>query len=162
MGGGGRNSPGIGDIRSLIDKAKEEIRRAERQTKRNVFISFAYEDNDEVNLLRAHARNENLPIEFNDWSVSEPIDSERSIYIKQKIAERIRRSSVTIVYLSDHTINSKWVKWEVEESVRQGKKILGVYKGDNPPSKIPASLPEHNIKTIKWSDLATALDALSS
>jgi MTH538 TIR-like domain (DUF1863) len=62
---------------------------------------------DEVNLLRAHAKNENSDIEFNDHSVREPYDSERADYIRQKIGERIARASVTVACLSENTAQSR-------------------------------------------------------
>lgn len=113
MGGGGGGRRSLGDIRALEQRAKEALQGG----KRNVFISFAMEDLDEVNLLRAHAKNEKSDIEFNDYSVREPYDSERAEYIRQKITERIERASVTVVYLSESTPQSKWVKWEVEKSL---------------------------------------------
>ena len=62
MGGGGSGGwRSLGDIRALEQKAKEALQGA----KRNVFISFASEDLNDVNLLRAHAKNENSDIEFN-------------------------------------------------------------------------------------------------
>src|ERR1700730_268999 len=110
MGGGGGGSwSTLGDIRGLEQKAKEALQGG----KRNVFISFATEDMDEVNLLRAHAKNENSDVEFNDRSVREPYESEQAEYIKRKIGERILRSSVTVVYLSEHTAQSRWAQWEV-------------------------------------------------
>ena len=160
MGGGGGGSRRIGNIQELVDRAKQELREGDQEGKRNVFISFAYEDHDKVNLLRAHAKNENSPIEFNDWSVSEPINSERALYIKQKIAERIALSSVTVVYLSNATPNSQWVGWEIEESVRQGKHVIGVYPQDSKPKSIPGPIKTHNIKCVPWPDLAGAIDKL--
>src|SRR5688500_5393281 len=106
MGGGGGTGRSIGDVGSLVDRAKQELREAQTSGKRNVFISFAYEDIGAVNLLRGQARNENVPLVFNDWSVPEPIDSDRATYIKQKISDRIAQCSVTVVYLSEATINS--------------------------------------------------------
>jgi hypothetical protein len=111
MGGGGGGSwSTLGDIRGLEQKAREALQGG----KRNVFISFATEDMNEVNLLRAQAKNENSDIEFNDHSVREPYDSERADYIRQKIGERIARASVTVVYLSENTAQSRWVEWVVE------------------------------------------------
>ena len=71
-GGGGWNQ--LGDVRSLEQKAREALAGG----KRNVFISFATEDLNEVNLLRAHAKNENSDVDFNDHSVRVPYDSERA------------------------------------------------------------------------------------
>lgn len=160
MGNRGGDEVGIGDIRSLVDRAKEELRKGEGQGRRNVFISFAHEDIDEVNLLRAHARNENSPIEFNDWSVSEAIDSERAAYIKQKIRERIVQSSLTVVYISDKAQSSPWVAWEVEESLKRGKRVIGVYAGKSAPRALPDVIRRNKIRCVSWSDLAKSIEDL--
>jgi len=98
-GGGGGGDRNIGDIPRLVADAK----RALGQERRNVFISFAYEDIDEVNLLRAHSKNELSEIAFNDWSVPEAYNSRNAEYIKTQITDRINRSSMTVVYLSNDT-----------------------------------------------------------
>lgn len=154
MGGG--NSGGwnrLGDVRALEEKAKAALQGG----KRNVFISFATEDMDEVNLLRAHATNENSDIEFNDHSVHEPYDSERAEYIKRKIGERIARSSITIVYISASTAQSKWVEWEVQKSLELGKKVIAVHAGDSYRGRRPSWLVEANVKVVPWSKLAGEL-----
>lgn len=161
MGGGGGGSSNIGNIQSLVDKAKQELRKSEQQgEKRNVFISFAYEDIDKVNLLRAHSKNENSPLEFNDWSVSEPIDSERAPYIKQKIAERIQQSSLTVVFLSSSTAKSPWVAWEVEKSIEMGKHVVGVYPQDAKPPSLPEPITKNKIKCVPWPELASTIAKL--
>ena len=66
MGGGGGGPRSIGDIESLVERAKKELREGEERGRKNVFISFAYEDIDEVNILRGQAKNDKMPIEFND------------------------------------------------------------------------------------------------
>jgi hypothetical protein len=150
-GGGGWNT--LGDIRSLEEKAKAALVGG----KRNVFISFAVEDEREVNLLRAQASNEKNDIEFNDHSVTEPYDSDRAPYIRQKIAERIARTSVTVVYLSEHTAQSPWVKWEVEKSLDLGKKVVAFHKDSQPKGTVPKWITEHGIKVVPWSKLSDEL-----
>lgn len=156
-GGGPRK---IGDVKSLIDRAKEELRHGEAPPRRSVFISFAYDDIDEVNLLRAHAKNERSPIEFNDWSVSEPIDSDRAPYVKQKIRERIAQSSVTVVFLTDKTRQSEWVAWEIQESLARDKHVIGVFAGDKPPAKLPEVVTANKIKCVPWAKLAETIEKL--
>lgn len=153
MGGGGGGRQSLGDIRALEQRAKAALQGG----KRNVFISFAMEDLDEVNLLRAHAKNEKSDIEFNDYSVREPYDSERAEYIRQKITERIERASVTVVYLSESTPQSKWVKWEVEKSLSLGKRVVAMYASDKPPSQLPAWVSERKIGLVPWKNLADEL-----
>lgn len=143
----------LGDVRSLEQKAKAAL----QEGKRNVFISFATEDMNDVNLLRAQSKNENNDIEFNDHSVREAYDSEQAEYIRRKIAERINRSSVTVVYLSDSAAKSDWVQWEVQKSLDLGKKVVAVYKGQKYSGTVPKWVAENGIKTVAWSKLSDEL-----
>ena len=150
-GGGGWNR--LGDVRSLEEKARAALTGG----KRNVFISFATEDLNEVNLLRAQAKNDNSDIEFNDHSVRAPFDSERAEYIRRKISERIERTSITVVYLSGSTAQSRWVKWEVQKSLELGKKVVAVHAGDSFSERRPGWVKENGIKVVPWSQLASEL-----
>lgn len=155
MGGSDRSSRSLGDTRKLEERAKEILKQGSGKT--NVFISFAFEDVDEVNLLRAQAKNENSEIEFNDWSVHEPFESARAEYIRQRIEERIQQSSTTVVYLSDSTADSEWVRWEVSKSLTLGKRVIAVHAHDIPPTNIPELILANNIEVIPWSKLADRL-----
>lgn len=156
MGGSSGGGPTrIGNVQSLIDKAKAELKR-----KRNVFISFAHEDLNEVNLLRGQAKNENSPLEFNDWSVSEPYDSERAEYIKQRITERILQSSVTVVYVTPESANSDWCAWEIQRSIELGKHVIGTYPGDVPPNMRFDAITDNKIKCVPWRELAAEIEKL--
>src|SRR5208337_604113 len=106
--GGGGFGLGPSDVKNLEERVKETLRASAPAEKQNVFISFVSEDLGEVNLLRGQAINEDSHLEFNDWSLQEPFDSKNAEYIKRGIRERIRQSSVTLVYLSEHTAASKW------------------------------------------------------
>lgn len=153
---GGSSSGGwsrLGDIRSLEEKAKAAL----QEGRRNVFISFATEDIDTVNLLRAQAKNEKSDIEFNDHSVKEPYNSEQAEYIKRKITERISRASVTVVYVSPNTAQSDWVKWEVEKSLELGKRVIAVHSGSRFEGSPPSWLSNRNIEKMAWSDLSDSL-----
>jgi len=151
MGGGSGGGIPIGDINRLSERAKEKLREGSEGSSRNVFISFAYEDVDEVNLLRGQSKNENTDLEFSDYSVKEAFDSTNADYIRRQIREKIDRVSVTAVYLSDHSADSKWVNWEIEESLKRGKGVIGVYKGDYPPSQLPQAFKDNNLKCVRWS-----------
>lgn len=156
MGGSSGGGPTrIGNVQSLIDKAKAELRR-----KRNVFISFSHQNLDEVNLLRGQARSENSPLEFNDWSVSEPYNSERAEYIKQRISERIAQSSVTVVYMTEESAKSQWCAWEIERSLELGKHVIGTYKGDVCPAGQFDAITTNIIKCVAWRDLAAEIEKL--
>ncbi len=153
MGGGGSHysSEDLGRIERL---AKKEIQKASNEVKRNVFISFSNEDLNEVNLLRGQAKNDDNDLEFSDRSLKEPFNSENAEYIKRGIREKIDQASVTIVYLSKDSASSKWVDWEIRESLRKGKGVIGVYQGDSAPARLPSAFKEHKLKTVKWSHQA--------
>ena len=127
-GGGGR-SLRRDELETLERIARETLRDAAQPQKRNVFISFAEEDLPEVNLLRGQAKKENSAIDFNDWSLRERFDSRNAEYVRRGIRERIRQSSITLVYLSDDAARSKWVDWEIRESLRLGKAVIAMYQG---------------------------------
>jgi len=148
--GGGGFSLNEKQLKSLEDRAREALRKTDQPERRNVFLSFCYEDIDEVNLLRGQAKNEDSNLEFNDWSLREPFDSQNAEYIRRGIRERIRQASVTMVYLSNHTASSKWVDWEIRQSIELGKGVIGVYKGDAPPSVLPAACREFAVKLVPW------------
>ena len=150
MGGGSGGGLFSSDIRSLEDKVKQRLAEAKEDVSRHVFISFDHDDLDEVNLLRGQAKNDKTDLQFDDHSVKEPYDSTNADYIKRNIREKIDRCSVTMVYLTDKTASSKWVNWEIEESLKRGKGVIGVYKGDTPPAKTPPAFQQNGCKAVKW------------
>jgi len=149
---GGSSGGGIPSdtLRRLEDAAKEKLKDADSAQNRHVFISFANEDIDDVNLLRGQAKNEKSDLNFDDYSVKEAFDSKNADYIKRQIREKIDRTSVTIVYLSKHSATSEWVNWEIEESLKRGKGVIGVYKSDSVPKNLPKAFSENGCKTVKW------------
>ena len=151
MGGGRKDSGLTANQRSWFERdTKQIIEEVDGGIKRNVFISFDSDDLADVNMLRGQAKNENSNIEFNDYSLKAPFNSENADYIKRGIRERIRQSSVTIVYVSDKTTDSEWVDWEIRESLAMGKGVLAMYKGDTRPRHLPKAIIENNIDILPW------------
>ncbi len=148
-GGGGRNLTDR-EKAALENTARSSMRQAAEPEKHNVFISFAMEDNKEVNLLRGQAKNDDSSLEFNDYSVKEAFDSKNAEYIKRGIREKIKQCSVTLVYVSNETGNSKWVDWEIRESIRLGKGVVAMYQGDTKPTNLPPAIKEFNVKLVPW------------
>lgn len=148
-GGGGRGlTPD--ELKKLEKTAKEAIKEGQVPKKRSLFISFAGEDLNEINLLRGQAKNEDSDLEFVDRSLQKPFDSKDAEYIKRGIRERIEQSSVTVCYVTDNTSQSKWVDWEIRESIALGKGIIAMYKGDSPPRNLPRAIKEFKIKLVPW------------
>jgi hypothetical protein len=151
MGGKTGGSISLGDAQRLEEIAKEKLDQAAEKDAKHVFISFAHEDMGEVNLLRGQAKNENNDLIFDDYSVKEAFDSKNAEYIRSQIRERIDRVSVTIVYLSKQSADSAWVNWEIEESFRRGKGVIGVYQGEHAPVTLPPAFAANKCKAVTWS-----------
>ena len=165
MGGGGGGGRGLtpDELKRLAERARKSLKGSDESRKVNVFISFASDDLAEVNLLRGQAKNENSDITFNDWSLKKPFDSKRADYIKRGIRERIRQCSVTVVYVSSSTASSKWVDWEIRESLAMGKGIVAMHKGHRPPRQLPRAITENKIAVVPWTQnqLANAIQKQS-
>lgn len=84
MGGstGGRLSDT--DLKSLEDKARQRLAEGKSDTSPHVFISFANEDLNAVNLLRGQAANEKTDLQFDDFSVKEPYNSKNAEILNDK------------------------------------------------------------------------------
>lgn len=161
MGGGSGGSLLGSDIKVLEEKIKRRLDEAKADVSRHVFISFNHEDMNEVNLLRGQAKNDNVDLQFDDHSVKEPYDSINADYIKRQIREKIDRCSVTIVYLTDKTASSKWVNWEIEESIKRGKGVIGIYKDGARPTALPLAFQQNGCKAVKW-EHAALMNAIES
>jgi hypothetical protein len=116
---------------------------------KRVFISFAHEDRAQVNGVRLLAANPKFDIEFYDESVRTAINSQNAAYIRQKIREKINRTSVTVCMVSAITHQSQWVDWEIEESITKGNAIIcmGLPEG---PRELTLPEPARRLKLVWW------------
>ena len=57
------------------------------------------------------------------FSLKQTVNSENEDDIKQKIRERIHRTSVAAAHLTPDSAKSKWVEWEITESLKHGKSV---------------------------------------
>jgi len=117
---------------------------------RNVFLSFVEEDLDLVNLFRGQAKNENNDLEFSDYSVKEPFDSENADYIRQQIRNLIKKVSVTLCFIGETTYKSRWVNWEIRTSAELEKGLVGVRLHSSPKDIIPQKLKDNGAEVVDW------------
>jgi hypothetical protein len=127
-GGGGALSPA--ESLKIFKTGVEEVRTAEAGSPRtrNVFISFHVADEPQVNLLRAQAKDADFGMEFRDYSLT----------------------SMTICMIGPETATREAVIWELEESFRQGKKVIGVRIYRDREDPVPAPLLEHKSAVEYW------------
>ena len=126
----------------------------------HAFLSFDNWDIRLVNLFRGQAKNTRLDLEFADYSLKAPINSERAPYLKQQIKKRIKRCSVVLCLIGRSTHRSAWVKWELETGYELGKCLVGVRLNSDKRYVKPKPLNDHPAKVVGWTinDIMDAIE----
>lgn len=122
---------------------------------RRIFISYQHGDRMKAkgfNLLRW---NKNVDFEFVGRHLLDPLDSKNENYITQKVNEQLTGTSVTVVLLGYKTEDSKWVQWEIEQSVEKKNGIVAIKLSDDvaDPSKespVGKALYDAGAEIIGW------------
>ena len=127
--------------------------------KRRIFISFDHDDTFQVNGFLG-LRQICDGLEFYNHKLDRRILSTDDSYIKRVIREEyIKAASVTVVLIGNKTAQSTWVIWEIQESLRQKKGLLGIRLKDS-HGTIPAGIPENAVgawspdKFLSWIEWA--------
>jgi hypothetical protein len=123
---------------------------------RKIFISFQHQDVMKArgfNLLRW---NKNIDFNFVGRHFLDPINSENESYIRSKVKEQLKGTSVTVVLVGKETCNSEWIKWEIEQSLTKDRPngILAIRLDENarlpPDCPVAQALEEAGAETIDW------------
>ena len=146
----GKVAIGLVAVGWVVSRMREKDKGMSTQQKRRVFLSFAYEDIAQVNGLRGLIHNPNHELDAYDESVRELIDSQNADYIKRRIKEKIRRSSITVCLISTTTYQSKWVDWELDESIRQGNAIIAMALKGVGRATLPTLIHQRQIHFHAW------------
>jgi|SRR5882724_12211738 len=118
---------------------------------KRIFLSFVVEDQALVTLFRGQAKNKSNDLEFSDYSVQEPYDSNNAAYIRSKIRERIGAASVTICLIGETTYKSKWVDWELRASDEEKNRVFGVrLHSSSTKDPTPKVLTDLNVPVLNW------------
>lgn len=113
-------------------------------TKRRIFISFDHDDTEKVNGFLG-LRNIIDGFEFINHKLDRRVNSTDELYVRRVIREEfIKPASVTVVLIGNRTVKSKWVKWEIAESLSQGMGILGIHLKDF-KGPVPDGIPDGHV-----------------
>ena len=120
-----------------------------------VFVSFDFDHDEELkNALVGQARMENVPFEFADWSLKEPVSGDW----KEEARERIRRSAIVWVICGAHTNTAAGVSAEVRMAREEGKPVHFIRGHSGKTCKLPkAAQPEDEMIPWEWDGLAAVL-----
>lgn len=143
------------EIKDIISKTIPKTKKDDQPKTRNVFISFHHDDEPQVNLLRIQAKRENTGLEFRDYSIKEPIEQ-----WKKNVRDKIENTSATVVMIGSETAKRPNVQYEIEQSYKQGKKVIGVRIHSDKKESIPKLMKENNAPIVNWTlkDIQAELD----
>ncbi|MGP8216790.1 MAG: TIR domain-containing protein [Bacteroidia bacterium] len=117
-----------------------------------VFFSFTEANRHTVAKIKGRAVNSKYPhLNFKVRDLLKRWDTEDEIVIRQAITKSIKGTSRTIVFVGEHTHNSKWVKEEVEMTLERGKPVYAMWLKDE-SGRIPKILKNNDIKIYAWSE----------
>ena len=104
-----------------------------------VFISYSRRDADAADVLveALLARGFEITIDRRDLPFGEKWQSE--------LAEFIRLSDTVVWLVSDASIQSKWVNWELDEVARRNKRLVPVMIAETARDALPRQLGEIHI-----------------
>lgn len=137
------------------------LRSTGTKQKKRIFISFVYDDDNKYfNLLHAWSKNEDFDLEFYSESVRDAFDSEDADYIKRQIREKIKRASITLCLCSENTRKSRWINWEIRESIEHGNNLVAV-KTWGDVKYIPGAFKDQKyiwVNEFKYAKIKDAID----
>ena len=122
----------------------------------NIFISHYGKDDEHVQSLKARLQANGY--EVRNFSVDstnhkdgrKPSDE----VVKRLLRMRISWSSTFICLIGPKTHTRKWVDYEINKAVEQGKRIIGVYThGSKETSDLPKNLDKVASNIIGWNSI---------
>jgi len=94
---------------------------------RKVFFSFKYEDVSRAMVVRHSWVTQGRDAAgFIDAAAFEEVEEEGDGAIQDWIDDQLRGTTVTVVLVGAKTCSSKWVKYEIAESIKRGNGLLGI------------------------------------
>lgn len=118
-----------------------------------LFISHAWKYGD--NYIRLTNLLDNAPLfSYRNYSAprEKPLFPSGTPYtnsdIARKITDKIAPSQVTLVISGMYTAYSDWMRYEIDESLRMGKPIIGIIPWGN--SDIPQYVKAHADDIVGW------------
>ena len=94
---------------------------------RKVFFSFKYEDVSRAMVVRNSWVTQGTEAAgFIDAADFEKVKKNGDQAIKNWIDNQLKGTSVTVVLVGEKTCQSRWVKYEIEQSMKMGNGLLGI------------------------------------
>jgi len=94
---------------------------------RRVFFSFKYKDVSRAMVVRnSWVTQGKESAGFIDAADFEDLNRKGDTAIRNWIDDQLKGTSVTVVLVGERTCDSRWVKYEIEKSIKVGNGLLGI------------------------------------
>ena len=123
---------------------------------KNIFLSHYVEDDEKVQQIKQRLTDKGY--EARNFSVDSTKHKDgrtpSNAVIKRYLEMRIRLSSVFICVIGPKTHTRPWVDFEIQEAIRQGKQIVGIFiHGYKDIAQIPYALDAESNPIIGWNSI---------
>jgi hypothetical protein len=124
--------------------------------RRHIFISHHHADDAEVDKLTSLLSRSGHDIR-NSSIRAKPANQRRldqGLVSDETIGRLLRRkiswAGTVVVLIGKETHSRPWVKWEIEQANKQGKRIVGVYIRGGTEIDKPAALEKYASSIVSW------------
>lgn len=115
----------------------------------NVFISHSWQHTDDLKNLKNLLENRGyFNIEFKQVEPENPINSERSAYIKSVLKKNIEESNVVLGIAGMYASYSEWMDWELNMAIKLGIKVVGVIPRGQ--ERISQTVTKYSNENVRW------------
>ena len=114
-----------------------------------IFISHSWDYVDDLIRLRNLLEQRGyFHVEFTEASPENPINSDKSKYIRTVLSQRIESSDIVLCIAGVYASYSDWMEWELDKAIEKNIPIVGVIpRGKTNISRIVVNRAK---ETVKW------------
>jgi hypothetical protein len=118
---------------------------------KNIFISHVHEDDALLPKLKELIGRAGMHVRDGSVNSTKPNEAQSEEHIKRNVlAPRIDWASTLVVLITQDTATSKWVNWEIQYAIEQGKNVFGVFAQGATDADIPEELGKHAAAIVGW------------
>jgi hypothetical protein len=114
-----------------------------------IFISHSWSYIDDLKRLKSLLENRGyFNVEFQESTPDNPINSDNSSYVKQRLKQKISQSDLVLGIAGIYATHSDWIGWELETASALGIPVIGIIPHGQ--EKISSVVNKYSIVNVKW------------
>lgn len=117
---------------------------------KNVFISHHGKDDEHITGLKSLLQTKGYTLRNSSVDSSKPNQATSDDYIKGLLRDGIRWAGTTVVLIGHETHSRDWVNWEIEQSQKEGNRIVGVLIQGAKDADVPEAFEKYGNALVGW------------